>query len=241
MTTRLLLASLVICAMFGCSNRGSSLQRSDLLIIARLSEPVSLNPLYLQGLDATDISALGYSFLTKYGTNDAIVTDVATVVPTFANRGISRDGKRIVYHLRHGITWQDGYPLTARDVIFTYRAIMNPSNSIPSRSGYDRIKKIWSRDPYTVVVELTQPQAAFVTSFFGGGSNYPILPAHLLAAYPNLNHVAFNDAPVGSGPYRFTKWIRGERLDLTANDRYYGPKPSIQHLSLRFIPNSTTV
>jgi peptide/nickel transport system substrate-binding protein len=202
---------------------------------------VSLNPLYLQGSDATDISALGYSFLTKYGANDAIVTDAATVVPTIANGGISPDGKRVVYHLRRDIRWQDGNPLTARDVVFTYHAITNPSNTVPSRSGYDHIKSVSTRDPHTVVVELTQPQAGFVASFFGGGSNYPILPAHLLAGYPNLNHVPFNEAPVGSGPYRFTKWIHGERLDLTANDRYYGAKPSIQHLSIRFIPASATI
>jgi peptide/nickel transport system substrate-binding protein len=206
-----------------------------------MSEPVSLNPLYLQGPDASDISALGYSFLTKYDTNDAVIADTTMVVPTTANGGISSDRKRVVFHLRRGVMWQDGYPLTARDVVFTYRAIMNPSNAIPSRYGYDHIKSIWARDPYTIVVELTQPQAAFVTSFFGGDSNYPILPAHLLTVYANLNHVPFNEAPVGSGPYRFTKWIRGDRLDLAANDRYFGTRPSIEHLSIRFIHDPTTV
>jgi peptide/nickel transport system substrate-binding protein len=241
MTPRLLFACVVFCVVGGCANRNAGLHGSDLLIIARLSEPVSLNPLYLQGSDATDVSALGYSFLTNYDANDAIVADAATVVPTMANGGISRDRKRVVYHLRRDIVWQDGYPLTARDVEFTYRAIMNPSNTVPSRGGYDHIKRIWASDPYTVIVKLTQQQGAFVTGFFGGDSNYPILPAHLLAAYRDLNHVPFNQAPVGSGPYRFTRWIRGERLDLTANDRYYGAKPTIRHISIHFVHDHSTI
>ena len=79
-----------------------------------------------------------------------------------------------------------------------------------------------------------------MTSFFGGDGG-SILPAHFLAAYPNLNHVAFNAAPIGSGPYRFTKWMRGERLDLSANDHYYGTKPAIRHLSIRFVDSQSTI
>jgi peptide/nickel transport system substrate-binding protein len=240
MMFRLVFAGLFVCAMVGCVNRASAPERSDSLVIASTLEPPSLNPLYLQGRDAADIGALGYSGLTTYDRRGAIVADVARAVPTIANGGISRDGKRIVFHLRRDVRWQDGYPLTARDVLFTYRAIMNPSNATPSQGVGVSVARVWAPDSYTVVAELTRPQAAFVSSFFGGDGN-PILPAHLLAAYPNLNHVPFNGAPIGSGPYRFTKWIRGERLDLTANDRYYGTKPAIRHLSIRFVESQSTI
>src|SRR5579862_4703807 len=215
MGRRLLFASLFAYAAAACSNRYSGGQRPDLLIIATAEEPTSLNSLYLQGRTAQNVGELGYSYLTKYDRRGAIVPDVAEIVPTSANGGISRHGKRIVFHLRRNISWQDGSPLTARDVVFTYRSITNRSNTIPSRDGYDRIARVWAPDLYTVAVELTRPQAGFVAGFFGGESNYAILPAHLLATYPNLNHVGFNESPIGSGPYRFTKWIRGDRLDLT--------------------------
>src|ERR1700729_1575714 len=165
MTPRVFLACLLISTTAGCSNRGPTLRRSDLLIIARLSEPTSLNPLYLQGSDAADIGALGFSSLTTYDANDAIITDVATVVPTLANGGISRDGRRIVFHLRRDVRWQDGYPLTARDVLFTYRAGTNSSNAFPSENGYNPIARVWARDSYTVVVELKRPYAPIVTTF----------------------------------------------------------------------------
>jgi peptide/nickel transport system substrate-binding protein len=241
MISRSLAACLLIYGLVGCTNKASPPQRSDLLIIATGLEPTSLNPLYLQGREASDIGALGYSFLTNYDTRGGVIADAATIVPTIANGGISRDGKRITYHVRRDVKWNDGYPLTARDVVFTYRAIINPSNAVPSRSGYDQIARVRARDPYTVVVDLERPQAAFVTNFFGGDSNYAILPAHLLATYPNLNHAAFNEAPIGSGPYRFTKWVRDDRLDLTANDHYYGTKPAIRRLSIHFIQDSSTI
>ena len=240
MMFRLVFAGFFACAMAGCVNRASPPKRSDLLIIATTVEPPSLNPLYLQGRDAFDVGALGYSGLTTYDRRGAIVADVATVVPTMANGGISRDGKRIVFHLRRDVRWQDGYPLTARDVVFSYRATVNSSNTTPSQGVDTSIARVWAPDSYSVVVDLRRPEAAFVTSFFGGDGG-SILPAHLLAAYANLNHVAFNGAPIGSGPYRFTKWIRGERLDLMANDHYYGTKPAIRHLIIRFVDSQSTI
>ena len=64
MMFRLVFAGLFVCAMAGCVNRASAPERSDTLVIATTVEPPSLNPLYLQGRDAADIGALGYSGLT---------------------------------------------------------------------------------------------------------------------------------------------------------------------------------
>ena len=62
-------------------------------------------------------------------------------IPTVANGDLSRDGRTIVYHLRRGVRWQDGVPVTAADVLFTLRAIVDPRNPIRSREGYDRIAR----------------------------------------------------------------------------------------------------
>jgi peptide/nickel transport system substrate-binding protein len=211
------------------------------LIVAIAQEPVSLNPLYLEGALGYAIGELGYSYLTNYDSHGAIVADVAAVVPTLGNGGISADGKRVTYHLRHDAVWQDGVPLSSRDVAFTYRAIMNPANSVSSRYGYDRVASVDVPDPYTAVVRLKRSYAPIVSSFFGGDSNYPILPAHLLAGYPNLNHVPYNAAPIGSGPYRLARWTRGDRLDVIANEKYYAGRPAISRLSLHFVHDSSTI
>ena len=191
------------------------------MVIAIIADPVSLNPLYLNGGDADMIGSLTGSYLTRYGARNAIVPDVAVTVPSVKNGGISSDGRRITFHLRHDVRWQDGVRLTARDVVFTYRAIMNPSNAVPLRDGYDHIADVQALDPYTLVVRLGQPYAPIIPDFFGGDGTYTILPAHLLAGYASLDRAAYNAAPVGSGPYRVTSWHRGDRIELEANEGYY--------------------
>jgi peptide/nickel transport system substrate-binding protein len=226
--------SLAACAKAGGPSRPTT------LIIAAGQEPSSLNPLYLGGAIGYAISELGYSYLTNYDSSGNIVPDVAVAVPSLANGGISADGKRITYHLRRDVSWQDGVPLNSRDIVFTYRAIMNPSNTVPHSSS-DPIASVKAPGPYTVIVTLKRLYSPIVATFFGGDSNCPILPAHLLARYVSLDRVAYNAAPIGSGPYLFTRWARGDRLEMRANPRYYGGRPAIARISLRFIhdPSAT--
>lgn len=232
----------LLCLTVGCAKREPTGNESNALTIALPQEPVALNPLLLEGPIAYAISELLYSYLTNYDSNGNMVPDIALQVPTPENGGVSRDGKRITFHLRRGVRWQDGAPLTSRDVVFTYRAIMSPANALPERFGYDKIASISAPDPYTVVITLKSAFSPIVPLFFGGDSNYPILPAHVLAQYPSINKVAFNQSPIGSGPYVLTAWKHGERLELQANPRYYRGKPAVSRLNLPFIHDpSTTV
>jgi peptide/nickel transport system substrate-binding protein len=224
-----------------CSKAGVPAQpHGSTLVVAVPAEPVSLNPLYLEGELGYVISELGYSYLTNYDAHGSVVPDLANQVPTLANGGISRDGTRITYRLRRGVRWADGAALTSRDVAFTYRAIMNPANAIPSRYGYDRVAGVDAPDDRTVVVRLRSSYSPIVSYFFGGDSNYPILPAHLLAALRNLNHASFGDAPVGSGPYAFARWSRGDYISAKANPSYFAGRPAIDRVTLRFLHDSST-
>jgi peptide/nickel transport system substrate-binding protein len=89
-------------------------------------------------------------------------------------------------------------------------------------------------------VRTKVPFSPIIGWFFGGDNNYAILPAHLLASYKNLNHVSFNAAPVGSGPYQLERWDHGSRLTLQASPTYYAGKPAIDQLVLPFITDSST-
>jgi peptide/nickel transport system substrate-binding protein len=231
---------LTLLSLAACGHRDGASRDTSQLIVARLSEPSSLNPLYLQGPDVSDISALLFSSLTRYDAHNQIVPDVAAIVPAVANGGISGDGRHIVYRLRHDVRWQDGQPLTARDVVFTYRASVNPANAIPARSDYDAIASVSAPNPYEVDVTLKRPFAPIVATFFGGDGR-PILPAHILEKYRTLNETPFDLAPVGSGPYRLERWLRGDRLDLVANERYYAGTPKIARISIRFVSNHATI
>ncbi|MGR4064249.1 MAG: ABC transporter substrate-binding protein, partial [Vulcanimicrobiaceae bacterium] len=241
MVVRWLSALACIVALAGCSKAGSlPPAHGNYLIVAYPDEPVSLNPLLLEGAVSYAVSELGYSYLTNYDSRGTIVPDVAARVPTVANGEISRDGMRVTYTLRRGVRWQDGAELTARDVAFTFRAILNPANSIPSRYGYDQVASVQTPDAYTVVVHLKHPYSPIVSYFFGGDSNYPILPAHLLSRFPDLNHVAFNASPVGSGPFVYTRWSRGDSIATKANAGYYAGRPPLDGIALRLVHDSST-
>ena len=236
-----LVTLLIVCA--GCSKQQSASRHAgrNELVIALPLEPQSLNPLLLEGPQAYAVSELLFSYLTNYDAAGNTVPDVALQVPAIENGGASADGTRITFHLRRGVRWQDGTPLSARDVVFTYRAIMNPANNIPERFGYDKIVAISAPGPYTVVIRLKKPYAPIIPLFFGGDSNYPILPEHLLAKYASLNSVPFDEKPVGSGPYMLKAWARGDRLVLTANPHYYRGKPAIGQLVLPFTHDESTI
>ena len=235
------LAIAVLLAGAGCAHEGHSASGGARLVIADKQEPNSLDPLFLTGPSAAEIGPLVYSGLLTVDDRGHLQPDLATTVPTQRNGGISRDGSTITYHLRAGATWQDGASLTAADVVFTYAAIVNPANNVPSRFGYDEIRKVEAVDARTVRVRLRRPYAPILSTFMGPDQNFEILPRHLLARYRDLNSVPFNEAPVGSGPFRVVAWLHGDRLQLVRNDAYFGGKPRIAAIDLRFVPDSGAI
>jgi peptide/nickel transport system substrate-binding protein len=213
------------------------------LRLADVADPDSLNPL-LSTMDLSyDLSSLLFSYLVVADARGTLVGDLATAVPAAANGGISRDGTTYTYHLRAGVRWHDGVPLTARDVAFTWRAIMNPRNNVLHREGYDQVSHIDTPTEQTVVVHLKRRYPPFVTQFFTTlqeGAK-PVVPEHLLGKLPNLNDAPFNAHPVGSGPFRFVAWERGRRIVLAANDFYFKGRPQLDRVELAILPDANTV
>ncbi|HLI95528.1 MAG TPA: ABC transporter substrate-binding protein, partial [Candidatus Baltobacteraceae bacterium] len=87
-------------------------------------EPDSLNPMFGHTVATDEVSAMLFSYLMRYDPNGNYIPDLALQVPTYQNGGISKDGKTITFHLRKGVKWADGTPLTANDWIFTYHAVL---------------------------------------------------------------------------------------------------------------------
>ena len=211
------------------------------LRFAEIDEPDSLNTLVASQPVALDLSYFIYSFFFNVDDKMHLVPEVATRVPSVSNGGVSKDGKTIIYHLRRGVMWQDGVPLTARDVVFTYRAIMNDKNNVQGRLGYEDIGSVDAPNDYTVIVHMKKVDSPIVTLFMCLDGDYPILPAHLLARYPDLNHVPYNDKPVGSGPFKVESWARGDHLTLVANDAYWRGPPKLQRITVYFVRNNAEI
>jgi peptide/nickel transport system substrate-binding protein len=203
-------------------------------------EPDSLNPYLSNALAAGRMEATIFSGLLRYGPHGTLLPDLATAVPSLANGGISRDGKTFTYHLNRRALWHDGVPVTAEDVVFTWHAIMDPHNNVTSRAGYDHIASVIAVDPHTVRIVYRDLFAPALNNFSAGPSRKAILPKHVLE-HEDFNTAAFNSAPIGSGPYRFVRWDRGEKLELAAFPQYFRGRPAIARIEDRVVPDTNTL
>jgi peptide/nickel transport system substrate-binding protein len=215
--------------------------RPGVLRIGVVGEPHSLNPLFESTGEEDEINALTNSLLLGTDERGQPCPELAARVPSVQNGDISRDGKTVVFRLRHGVKWHDGTPFTSADVKFSWQAVMNPANNVLSRTGYDIVTAVDTPDPYTAVVRLNRPFGPLLAEFFSGGQTARIIPAHLLAGYPNLNKVPYDEKPIGTGPYKVLEWRRGQSIELEANDDYFLGRPAIRHISVRIIPSFTTI
>ena len=242
------LTSLVLAS--GCTKVGTSASGSTgnpwtkhgVLRMANLSEPDTLNPYVGNFQIDTDLSMFWAGYFFNWNDRNEFVPELATEVPTLQNHQITPDGKAMTYHLRPGVLWQDGQPLTADDVIFSWHAVMNPKNNVSSRVGYDQITAIDKKDDHTVVVHLKQVYAPFVATFFTqAGNALPVLPAHLLAHLPDINQIAFNSQPIGTGPFIVDKWQRGQHIIFRANPHYWRGPPKLKEIDYMPIPDENTI
>ncbi|MDQ6780350.1 MAG: peptide ABC transporter substrate-binding protein [Candidatus Eremiobacteraeota bacterium] len=167
--------------------------------------------------------------------------DLATVVPTTTNGGISADGLRITYHLRRGVRWHDGFPFDARDAIFTWHQIMNPANNVLTREGWNQIASMSAPDPYTLIVRLRRPYAPAITTFFGPSlAPVCVLPEHLLRGLPNINHAAYNRKPIGTGPFIVQQFDVSSGLTMTANPHYWRGAPKLREVRYMLVSDENT-
>ena len=244
---RRILAVVMAAACAACSKSSTGLGNRNswtipgVLRIGAPEEPDSLNLMFGHTWATDSITPLIFSFLLRSDPTGNYFPDLATVVPTPANGGISRDGKTITVHLRKGVVWADGAPLTAADWLFTYRSVMNPQNNVKTRYGWDLIASANAPDPYTIVIRLKRPSVEVLGILGMGGAAYPPMPAHLLARYPNINSSAFNNKPLSSGPYVLKAWNHGSSLEFVPNPRYFRGPPKLKEVIWKIVPDTNTL
>lgn len=247
-------AIFVVSGLSGCSQKGpeagtgpgdgNSWTVHGVLRWAGVAEPDNMNPVVGNQQIESDLAMFWGGFLFNWSDQNELVPELAAQVPTLANGGIAKDGLSITYHLRKGVTWQDGAPFTADDVIYTYQQVINPNNFVASTVGYDSnyITRIDKKDDYTIVVRLAKPWAPFVNNFLALGSTpYCVLPKHLLSKYPNINKVPFNNKPVGTGPFQVVEYDKGSLIKMIANPHYWRGAPKLKEIDYRIIPDENTI
>lgn len=244
-----IVTSLCILAVAACTRaaqpslgHGNPWTIHGVLRIAARQTPDNLNPLLGTQTVDVDLSMFWAGYLFNSNDRGELVPELASRVPTLENGDISRDGLRITYHLRRGVKWQDGAPFDADDVIYTWRQMLNPANLVVSRVGYDVISRIDRLNSYTIKIHLKRRFSPFVATFFTQANHSNcVLPRHLLARYPNINRVAFNSLPVGTGPFRMVSYEKGTGITFVANDSYWRGPPRLRKVVFRIIESDNTM
>lgn len=201
----------------------------DAIIEGTIGEASTLIPLLASDASSHAVAGQIYNGLVKYDKNLAIVGDLAE------SFDISPDGLTITFHLRKGVSWHDGAPFTSRDVLYTYRVVVDPATPTAYAEDFKQVKTIAAPDDYTVKVAYATPFAPALASW-----SMNILPAHLLEG-KDITKSPLARNPVGTGPYRFKEWVAGQKIVLEVNVDYFEGRPYIDRYIYRIIPDSSTM
>ncbi|NTU66941.1 MAG: peptide ABC transporter substrate-binding protein [Candidatus Moranbacteria bacterium] len=193
-------------------------------------QPAHINPLLSMSNDAdADISQLVYSGLLKYDNDGKLIPDLAE------SYDISDDKTTYTFHLKNGISWHDGVPFSADDVVFTINLLSDPSYKSPLRSRWQGVEAS-APDSATVTINTHTPYSGFLQN-----ATFGVLPKHLWETIQKDNFALtqLNLEPIGTGPYKYNSTQKDSKgnvisYKLVANPNYFLGKPYISKVDFNF-------
>ena len=239
-----LFASLAL-ALSGCDNaktetaaapapaKQAAQDGGNLIVGVTTGDPLAMNPLYAS--DRTTLTIMQTLYAPLYSFNgDKIEWALAESLTP------SEDNLSYILKLKPNLKWQDGKPITAGDVVFTFNKLLDEKQHSFFRSMFvygDKPIQVSKVDDLTVKFTLPQVSAAFVGTLV---QIYPI-PEHVFANDSgDLEKSTKNDAPVGSGPFKFKEYRAGQYYSLTRFDDYWNGKPKLDTVTYRFAKDSNS-
>jgi peptide/nickel transport system substrate-binding protein len=199
------LAVILTIALAGCSSNRSSASEPGMVNFLIESMPTNLDPRI--GTDAFSEHIDGMIFSSLIG-HDANMN----IVPDLAEKWETPDPLTYVFHLRHGVKFHDGRPLTSADVKFTFDSIMSGAVKTAKRGSFRLVESIDTSDDYTVVFHLKEPYASFLWN----------LTRPSVGIVPRDSGKEGSTHPIGTGPFRFVSMQTDEEIVLARNHEYFG-------------------
>lgn len=203
------------------------------LIISFSQEPTVFNP-HMPHIEVDDgIHFSLFDPLFYVDPEGKFVAALAAEVPTVENGGISADGLTWKVKLREGVKWHDGAPFTAEDVKATFELLVNPDFRSWRKTGHDLIRDLKVVSPTEITWRMEKafaPYPSILASTF-------ITPKHLMSASADPNNAPFNNAPVGTGPFKWVERVAGDHITLEANADYFAEGPYVERLIYKYIPD----
>lgn len=198
----------------------SAAAAQDAITLGMVLEPPTLDPT-ANAAAAIDevVYANLFEGLTRFGPD-------GSVQPALAHSwDAEQDGRVWVFHLQDGVSFHDGADFTAEDVVFTLDRARADDSTNAQKILFEGIESVEAADPLTVRVTLAAPDGNFPFKMAWGDA--------VMLDPASADSLA--NAPVGTGPFRFDKWVQGDRITLTAWDGYWGEKPALNRATFRFI------
>jgi peptide/nickel transport system substrate-binding protein len=170
-----------------------------------------------------------------------VFPELAAELPTLENGEVKIDEEAgtmsVTWKMRQDVKWQDSKPVTADDVLFTWKAIKDPDTGtwIPGSDYVDSVEKI---DQYSFVVNYNTIYPAYLTQF--GGEQLAIWPAHYCD--PKQGFVSWDCGrkPLSDGPFVLDEWVEGDHLTFSKNENYYqSGKPEIDKVTVKIVPDDS--
>lgn len=223
-------------ALAGCERSGGCTGAyCGTVVFAAVGEPDILLPPSTQQVVSRDIEEQLFLKLADIGLSTNTVGD-EDFQPLLAERWEWDGPLTLVFHVDARARWQDGQPVTASDVAFTFDAYTDSAVASPFRANLRRIASVTARDPQTAVFRFRE---RYPEMFYDAVYHMRVLPAHLLRGVPRdqWKTAPFGRQPVGNGPYRFVSWKAGQTIELVADSTFFLGRPGIRRLIWRFTPD----
>lgn len=241
----LTLTSVTILSLLGCQTAPSTAvanpsdEKSITIVIGE--DPPSFNPMVADtGYDALvmEMVLLGVTDIDAYGN---VFPELAAELPTVDNGGVALDEAAgtmsVTWKMRQDVQWQDGQPVTADDVLFTWNAIHDPETG-SWMPGIDSIEAVEKVDSYTFVVRYSSIYPGYLTQF--GGEQLAIWPAHYCDASQGFVAWDCGRKPLSDGPFVLADWVEGDHMTFVKNEKYYqAGKPGIEKVTVQIVPDDS--
>jgi len=211
----------VLCgSLFGCARQKPD---PNTLVMIIESSPANLDPRV--GIDAQSerIDELLFDALVRRDEH-------FNLQPWLAESWQIPDPLTYVFHLRHGVRFHDGRPLTARDVKWTFDSILDRTMRTTKTGTYRFVDHIDAPDDWTVIFHLKEPWAALLWNVADGA----------IGIVPSGSGPDFGSHPVGSGPFRFVSARQDQDVVIARNDQYWGRPPQVARVRFSVVPDTTT-
>ena len=217
-----IIVTLIVLTLGIAINASSVMAAKDSLNLGMVLEPTHLDPTAGAAASIDEVVYANiFEGLTRIDKNGVVKPALAS------SWTVSEDKKTYTFNLQKGVSFHDGASFEADDVVFSLNRARAEDSVNAQKVLFKPIESLTSKDSHTVVVTLTQPTGSFLFNMGWGDA----IIVDQASAEKNKSH------PIGTGPFKFSKWVKGDRIVMVRNDAYWGTAAKLKTATIKIIPD----